>query len=102
MSGSGEFHRWFVVGAMSGQERDARTVLHGSAWVAGAAWGHGRFVGDDVEALWGIGQDVSTVGLSEGPQVGRERDHGDTVLVAGVLGMWSVGWMGRRWGLGVG
>ena len=52
------------------------------------------------EALWGIGQDVSTVGLSEGPQVGRERDHGDTVLVAGVLETWSVGWMGRRWGLG--
>ena len=41
------------------------------------------------------------VGLSEGPQVGRERDHGDTVRVAGVLGMWSVGWKGRRWGLGL-
>ena len=48
------------------------------------------------------GQDVSTVGLSEGPQVGRERDRGEPLIVAGVLGSWSVGWMGRRWGLGVG
>ena len=75
------------------------------AWIClggGAERGHGRFVGGDGEAPWGIGQDVSTVGLSEGPQVGRERDHGDTVLVAGVLGMWSVGWMGRHWELGVG
>ena len=39
VSGSGEFHRWFVVGATAGQERDARTALHGSAWVAGAEQG---------------------------------------------------------------
>ena len=61
----------------------------------------GGVVGDEVEALWGIGQDVSTVGLSGGPQVGRERDRGDPWIVAGVLESWSVGWMGRRWGLGV-
>ena len=48
------------------------------------------------------GRDVSSVGLSEGPQGGRERDHGDAVPVDGVLGMWSVGWFGNRWGLGVG
>ena len=49
----------------------------------------------------GIGQDVSTVGLSEGPQVGRERDRGDPLIVAGVLGSWSVGWMERHWGWGL-
>ena len=36
VSGSGEFHIGFVVGATAGQERDARTALHGWAWVAGA------------------------------------------------------------------
>ena len=50
----------------------------------------------------GIGQNVSTVGLSGGPQVGRERDRGDPLIVAGVLESWSAGWMGRHWGLGAG
>ena len=70
--------------------------------MAGAVRGRGGVVGDEGELQWEIGRDVFIVGLSEGPQVERERDHGDAVLVAGVLGMWSVGWMERRWRLGVG
>ena len=66
--------------------------------MVGAVRGPGVVVGDEGEAQWEIGRDVSIVGLSEGPQGGRERDHGYAVLVDGALGMWSVGWDSSRWG----
>ena len=102
MSGYGGFHRWFVADATAGRgEMQELSCMDRPGW-RGLYGDRDELLEMRAKHRGKIGQNVFTVGLSEGPQGGRERDHGDAVLVVEVLGMWSVGWMRRRWRLGIG